>query len=914
MTLLKNSTPLVSALLLSCLSTVSHAQLAFKLMPLGDSITQGVGGACSYRTPLVNSLSSCSFETVGLRETPFDPATSCIETNFDHEGRSGFRALDFLVLDSGNTRVQNYAAAEIPDVVLLHVGSNDINRSEPPGTFNPATGAATGTVGAIDEMIDEILIGSPGTTVFVADVIPWLGASNNNNITADFAALRTEIGEMVTYRANNGDDIIFVPMHDSFLAENQNTSLLQSDGIHPNAAGDAHIAGLWESALQAEGYCLTTDNTTTIREEAENGTLVGTMQVFSDNDASGNQYVSAPSSSGTQNDYVDLSFTVQDTGVYKVLAKIQAPSNSEDRFYFEMVPGDIWSWAIPVTGEYSPDYVRTGNAGPGRLYVYLQAGTHTARVYNRDLNARLDWLELQYLGDDPSGDVDGDGTANSADGFPNDSSQSTSPDTEMPEAEATSPAGANISLGFTDITGTATDDVAGDGSANDTGVAVVSVRVQKQFTEPREYWDGNGWITTSVFLPATTANNGTTWTLPDVDLDEVGNYRIRLTANDFAGNFANSGANPSTDFTVVGADTEDPEAEALTPKGDGFLPGTMDITGDTSDNSSGVNRVRVRVQRFSTPTTTAGYWDGTGWISQSIYLDADLDNNNNATSWTLPGVNLNAIADYRVYVIANDNAGNVSSGAENPRTNFSIVFDDNDDPSASATSPSGTSVLRGQMDVSGISDDGPSGSGVKRVRVRILQTSPRLYWDGGAWVTGSIYVDADLNDNNNATTWTVPDVDLDDVGKYRVHVIAVDNAGNVASAAENPRTDFVVVYDDNEIPSATIDSPDGSVPIAGAELDVTGNATDNDSGIDRVRVRVQQRDSTPRTYWDGDAWVPGSVYVDANLDNNSTNTDWTLPDVDLTAPGNYRIHLIVVDNAGNTSFRTTNPTVDFVVQ
>ncbi len=371
----------------------------------------------------------------------------------------------------------------------------------------------------------------------------------------------------------------------------------------------------------------------------------------------------------------------------------------------------------------------------------------------------------------------------------------------------------------------------------------------------------------------------------------------------------------SVDGVDIGlADPNPPTAEAVMPSGNSILPGTMDLTGVSVDDNSGVNRVRVRVQRFSTPTTTAGYWDGTGWISQSIYLDADLDNNNNATSWTLPGVNLNAIADYRVYVIANDNAGNVSSGAENPRTNFSIVFDDNDDPSASATSPSGTSVLRGQMDVSGISDDGPSGSGVKRVRVRILQTSPRLYWDGGAWVTGSIYVDADLNDNNNATTWTVPDVDLDDVGKYRVHVIAVDNAGNVASAAENPRTDFVVVYDDNEIPSATIDSPDGSVPIAGAELDVTGNATDNDSGIDRVRVRVQQRDSTPRTYWDGDAWVPGSVYVDANLDNNSTNTDWTLPDVDLTAPGNYRIHLIVVDNAGNTSFRMTNPTVDFVVQ
>ena len=73
--------------------------------------------------------------------------------------------------------------------------------------------------------------------------------------------------------------------------------------------------------------------------------------------------------------------------------------------------------------------------------------------------------------------------------------------------------------------------------------------------------------------------------------------------------------------------------------------------------------------------------------------------------------------------------------------------------------------------------------------------------------------------------------------------------------------------------------------MAPGNLDVTGTAFDADSGVNRVRVRVQRLGLSPNLYWNGSAWTPTSAYPDADL--NNTATAWTLPGVDLTNTGNY---------------------------
>ena len=50
------------------------------------------------------------------------------------------------------------------------------------------------------------------------------------------------------------------------------------------------------------------------------------------------------------------------------------------------------------------------------------------------------------------------------------------------------------------------------------------------------------------------------------------------------------------------------------------------------------------------------------------------------------------------------------------------------------------------------------------------------------------YPDATVNENG--TAWTLPGVDLTNPGNYRIHIYAYDNAGNIATSADNPRTGF----------------------------------------------------------------------------------------------------------------------------
>ena len=76
-----------------------------------------------------------------------------------------------------------------------------------------------------------------------------------------------------------------------------------------------------------------------------------------------------------------------------------------------------------------------------------------------------------------------------------------------------------------------------------------------------------------------------------------------------------------------------------------------------------------------------------------------------------------------------------------------------------------------------------------RVRVQQIRISPTRFWAENGWVPNSTFVDATLNGDG---TWTVPGVDLDAAGVYRIRVIPTDNAGNTANVLDNPNTDFSV--------------------------------------------------------------------------------------------------------------------------
>ena len=95
---------------------------AIRIMPLGDSITDGVGAAGGYRLPLYNLLKQANY-TVDYVGSMRDNGAPDLP-DWDHEGHSGW----WIMHDDGGI-YQNVgkwlAHVDTPDVVLLHIGTND---------------------------------------------------------------------------------------------------------------------------------------------------------------------------------------------------------------------------------------------------------------------------------------------------------------------------------------------------------------------------------------------------------------------------------------------------------------------------------------------------------------------------------------------------------------------------------------------------------------------------------------------------------------------------------------------------------------------------------------------------------------------------------------------------------------------
>ncbi len=112
---------IVLGLLLFCADS-AYSQV--RIMPLGDSITEGVLGSSDdtgYRRALYLSLTAAghSVNFVGslANGTPTD-------FDRDHEGHSGWRA------DQIRNNISSWLTTNPADIILLHIGTNDISQGQ----------------------------------------------------------------------------------------------------------------------------------------------------------------------------------------------------------------------------------------------------------------------------------------------------------------------------------------------------------------------------------------------------------------------------------------------------------------------------------------------------------------------------------------------------------------------------------------------------------------------------------------------------------------------------------------------------------------------------------------------------------------------------------------------------------------
>ena len=197
-----------------------------RIMPLGDSITQANDETNSYRRPLWRLLqgSGRRVDFVGSQSENHQGPPPNPDFDLDHEGHWGWTADDVL------REIDGWARAFTPDVVLLHLGSNDALRGHD-------------TAETLDELaaiVARLRAANPRVSVLLAQLIPTRRAADNRRIEA----LNAGIPGLAARLDSAASRVVVVDQYTGFDA-NTDTR----DGIHPNAAGEEKMASVWNHAL-----------------------------------------------------------------------------------------------------------------------------------------------------------------------------------------------------------------------------------------------------------------------------------------------------------------------------------------------------------------------------------------------------------------------------------------------------------------------------------------------------------------------------------------------------------------------------------------------------------------------------------------------------------------------------------------
>ena len=230
------------------LGTPPPAPPVIKIMPLGDSITDGSGAAGGYRTKLYNDLTNAGLNVsfVGSA-TDNNSATLINAGQVNHEGHSGYRIdqitnnLDASDASSGNNGGFWFPgggttgrSAVSPDYILLLIGTNDFGQN-----FSTATAKDR-----LDALITRITGDRPGAKLIVSNLL-----KRTDNATAE-AGIETQFNPFVPQIVANhqalGQSVYFLDLNSVI---NPATDL--GDGLHPNQAGYDKMGDAWFNAIQA---------------------------------------------------------------------------------------------------------------------------------------------------------------------------------------------------------------------------------------------------------------------------------------------------------------------------------------------------------------------------------------------------------------------------------------------------------------------------------------------------------------------------------------------------------------------------------------------------------------------------------------------------------------------------------------
>lgn len=212
-------TVLVTVALLALNAPLQESNGGLRIMPLGDSITEGGQGFYGgYRVELWRKLVDSGYKVDFVGSGSNGPPEL---GDHDHEGHAGWR------IDQLDARAADAVRTYDPQVVLLHIGTNDLDQN-----FDVPNAPARLSI-----LIDHILAAKPSVVLVVAQIIP-------QSLPDWEAAVRTYNAALPAIVASKGPQVHLVDMHSAVAVADL------PDGIHPNWTGNAKMAAVWFDALR----------------------------------------------------------------------------------------------------------------------------------------------------------------------------------------------------------------------------------------------------------------------------------------------------------------------------------------------------------------------------------------------------------------------------------------------------------------------------------------------------------------------------------------------------------------------------------------------------------------------------------------------------------------------------------------
>jgi len=223
------------ALLILLLRTISAAQ-QWRVMPMGDSITFGVGYSGGYRCLLGSLLGRHGIQLVGPM----------------HDFCGGFAGFAGKTLQQIANQSKDAMAAAHPDVVVLQAGTNDFYFKDWPAY--PGLGANVSVAAErLESLLDDLYDASSNLTVAlstVTEINTTLCSTAPAPCPADMASNIASFNAMLPYIvAMQQAKSRRIVLHDINAASKWAAGDNSNDGIHFSQEGYVKIARAWWSSL-----------------------------------------------------------------------------------------------------------------------------------------------------------------------------------------------------------------------------------------------------------------------------------------------------------------------------------------------------------------------------------------------------------------------------------------------------------------------------------------------------------------------------------------------------------------------------------------------------------------------------------------------------------------------------------------